>query len=271
MRRVSAILTHLFTFFASAAVWSDPSLALVFGPDHRRVVRTDPGSLFAPLGIVYGMPEVGYVTAFLIDDCYALTVQHAFGTARSAVGRQVVFAAGVRGPAKSWRLSRAVVVADGRLEQAERHEAYGVRRADWAVLRLEKCLGRKFGYARLNPELPRPDEAIGMAGYPIDKPLSDGLVLDPSCHIRGSQAGVLLHDCAALPGNSGSPLFRVGFEGGHESLEVFAMDAAGHSFNGPGADLVRPVTQYYPNYANVALKICPVTRFIDAWSSGCDD
>lgn len=258
--RLSAILALVLALFAPITTWPGTSDALVFG-HHRTAVRSDPGSLFAPIGIVYGTPEAAYATAFLIGDCHALTVQHVFGSARSAVGRQLIFAAGVNGPLNGWRLSRAVVVEDGGLEQAiEGHEPYAVRRADWAVLRLEKCLGRKFGHVKLGPKLPRADETVAMAGYPIDKPLSGGLVLDPSCHILGSRGGVLLHDCAAMPGNSGSPLFRIASDGGHQSLEVFAMDAAGHSFNVPGSDLARPVTQYYSNYANVALPVCDVAR-----------
>ncbi|MDB6098790.1 MAG: peptidase [Gammaproteobacteria bacterium] len=263
MRPPLTISAILFALAASGTTWADRSAALVFGRDDRQVVKSDPGSLFGPVGIVYGAAESRYATAFLVGDCYALTVQHAFGSVRSAVGRPIMFAAGVTGPAERWQTSRAKVVVEGGLEQLPHGtDAYAARTADWAILRLTKCLGRKFGVVKLNAELPRAQETIGMAGYPIDRPLSGGLLVDPSCHIRDSRSGVLLHDCATLPGNSGGPLFRIVSVGGRQTLEVFAVSEAGHSYNMSGADLVLPVTEYYSNYANVALPICRIARIV---------
>jgi V8-like Glu-specific endopeptidase len=236
------------------------STALVFGKDDRQIVSSEPGSPFSPIGVVYGAPETAYSTAFLIDDCHALTVQHVFGATRSSVGRTITFAAGVSGPARRWRRARATVIADGGLERAK-GDAYSIRRVDWALLRLSKCLGREFGHVTITSRMPKVDEEIAMAGYPIDSPLSRGLEMDPSCRIREKRSGVLLHDCAGLPGNSGSPLFRISEIKGTQRLEVFAIAAAGHAFNVPGANLLLPVTQYHSSYSNVALAICGIHQF----------
>lgn len=262
MRPLSTFRAVLLALAAAAAGWASSSAALVFGADDRQVVSTDPGSPFAPVGIVYGSPEAGYGTAFLVDDCYALTVQHAFGSSRSAVGRRIMFAGGVSGTPDRWRTSRAVVVADGGLEQAPASDAYGMRSRDWALLRLSKCLGREFGFVTLTAAVPDATETVAMAGYPIDKPLSGGLQLDRSCRVRDERSGVLLHDCASLPGNSGSPMFRIVSAGGRQRLEVFAMNTAGHSYNTPGRDLVLPVTQYSAAYSNVAapIAVCASAR-----------
>jgi V8-like Glu-specific endopeptidase len=244
-----------------------PSPALVFGRDNRVTVSSDRGSVFGPIGIVYGTPEAIYGTAFLVDNCHALTVQHAFGASRSALGRHAIFAAGVSGAFKTWRTSRATVVAEGGLDRLG-VGSYGFdRSADWALLRLDKCLGRRFGHVRLTSDVPASDQLVQMAGYPIDRPLSEGLAVDPDCRIRERRWGMLFHDCATLPGNSGSPLFRIVNEGGREVLEVFAMNEAGHSYGERGSDLGHPVHDYRWYYANVAAPIC---GFVQAYELVAD-
>jgi len=249
---MSAVITctALLTALPSA------SQALVFGSDHRVTVPSDRKSIFAPIGIVYGTPEARYATAFLVGDCHALTVQHVFGASRSALGRRAIFAAAVSGPFKAWRTSRATVVAEGGLDRRGVGSNGFDRSADWTLLRLDKCLGRTFGSVRLTSDVPASDEPVQMAGYPSDKALSEGLVVDPDCHVRQRRWGMLLHDCATLPGNSGSPLYRIVSEGSRKTLEVFAMDEAGHSFGGQSADLVHPVHAYRWYYANLAATLC---------------
>ncbi|MGZ2412297.1 V8-like Glu-specific endopeptidase [Sphingomonas sp. F9_3S_D5_B_2] len=257
MRTIGKICTAVATSITALTASPHASAGLVFGQDDREVVASSPGSVFAPIGIVYGTPEASYATAFLVDNCYAVTVQHVFGQRGAALGRPIVFAAGVAGPSSQWRISRAKVVAEGGLERfATSADPYGRRTADWALLRLSKCLGREFGHAQLTADVPDAAGSIAMAGYPTDKPLAGGLVLDRSCRIREKRAGVLLHDCSALHGNSGSPLFRIVSNGKHRLLEVVAMHTAGHSFSGPGADLVLPVREYVSTYSNVAVSLC---------------
>lgn len=254
------IFSACYTITSAAAlltlVTSESSRALVYLPDDRQLVSTKPGSVFGPVGVVYGMPEAGWATAFLIDDCHALTVQHAFGQNKSAIGRQAVFAAGVSGPPSRWRITGATVIAEGGLQRHKSHrEVYTERLEDWAVLRLRRCLGRTFGHVQLTRQLPRLGERIMLAGYPADKPLSDGLVVDPTCALREERNGLFLHDCSTLPGNSGSPLFRIIPNAAGSILQVFAIDEAGHSFGIPGADLVSPVVKYHANYASIAAPI----------------
>lgn len=233
-----------------------PVRALVFGHD-RVTVPTDPSSIFSPIGIVYGTAEAGYATAFLIDDCHALTVQHVFGVSRSAVGRRVYFAAGVSGPFATWRVTVATVIAEGGAQGTPSGpDALHKWTADWTLLRLHRCLGRTFGHVTLTSAVPSNAEAVQMAGYPSDRPLSAGLALDPLCHARERRGGVLLHDCATLPGNSGSPLFRIGVLDGRPVMEVFAIDAAGYTYSDLGADPVHPVVNYMANYANFAATLC---------------
>lgn len=258
-------LSQLVVFLAVLVIPINNSQALIFGRDDRVLISSNQNALFAPVGIVYGTAEAAHATAFLIDDCHALTVQHAFGQRFSAIGRKVTFAAQVRGPFKRWRTSPAEVVAEGGLHARQNlTNGFAKWTYDWALLRLKKCLGKTFGHVQLSSRAPKGDEIIGIAGYPVDKSLSDGVVVDPSCRVRDVKSDALLHDCATLPGNSGSPLYRIVSEKGRESLEVFAMNSAGHSFNVPGANLVLPVREYLPNYAGIAVPTSPMVVSVDA-------
>lgn len=228
--------------------------ALIFGSDRRMNAASAPGSLFGPVGIVYG-GNGEYATAFLIDDCRALTVQHVFGEDRTAKGRRIIAAFGVAGAAGTWTTTRATVVADGAIER-NRASGIGARVNDWALLRLSRCLGRKFGHVRLTSRLPGSEEAIAIAGYPSDRPFSDGLAVDMRCHLRGLRSLTILHDCAALPGNSGSPMFRIAEEKGKPVLEVFAMSEAAHSANDLGSDVMEARDNYPDAVWNIATALC---------------
>ncbi len=238
-----------------------PARALIFDNDDRVDVASAPASPFAPIGIVYGTPEAGYATAFLVDDCHVLTSQHAFGTTASAVGRAATFAAGVNGARSNWTTSAAKVVADGGIEKynAAKHND-AARGDDWALLRLHKCLGKRFGHVRLKST--GPTAVLGLqlesAGYPVDRPLEAGLALDPACRVRVVRPTMWLHDCAALAGNSGSPLFREVGEGQETVLEVYAIESA-------GIELPRKVMPFFDRYPdNYANRATPISAAISS-------
>lgn len=212
--RGGKIIAGLFTAVLSVSSAQD-SAALIFGPDNRPVVDTRAGSPLSPVGIVFN-PGERCATAFLVDDCHVLTVQHVFGERATAEGRSAVFA--VRIGANSWLASWGVVEHDGGLEATP-----GVRVNDWALIRLQKCLGKIQGHVSLSSRLPAVGESIGSVGYPADQPVSGQAVADPSCKLRRVYSLSLLHDCASLPGSSGSPMFRMVQERGRPMLEVFAM------------------------------------------------
>jgi V8-like Glu-specific endopeptidase len=207
---------------------------------------------------VYGTSEAGYATAFLIDDCHALTVQHVFGATSSAVGRRIIFAANVRGSTRKWRWSWATVQADGGLEHA------GIdaesRSSDWAVLRLEKCLGKSFGHVRLTSAMPAASDEVALAGFPEDRPVSSGPTVDTGCHVRAVRSAIVLHDCAMLPGNSGSPLVRFRQAQGRTVAEVFAIAEAAHSREDLGRDWIEARPNYPDNVWNIAAVICANER-----------
>lgn len=245
--RGGKIIAGLFTAALSVSSAQD-SGALIFGPDNRRVVDTRAGSPFSPVGILFKTGN-GYATAFLVDNCHVLTVQHAFGERASAKGQSAVFA--VRVGENSWLASWGVVEHDGGLELTP-----GVRTNDWALIRLQRCLGKIQGHVRLSSRLPAVGEAIGSVGYPGDRSTSGEAIADPSCKIRRVKSSILLHDCASLPGSSGSPIFRMVQERGRSILEVFAMVEAAHSSASMGRNEMEVRDNYPDAVWNVATSIC---------------
>ena len=225
------------------------SSALVFGQDNRLLVGNASNSAYAPIGIVYNLPAASYATAFMVGDCYAVTVRHAFEPGAALIGSRVKFAAGISADLKGWETTDAQIVAMGRRTTAD--EPSG--NSDWALLRLSRCLGKKFGFALLSDRPIDQSRPFELAGFPSDRQLSGGLTVDPRCHVREFRGELALHDCATQPGNSGSPIFRIVRVDGMNRLEVVAMKVQGFSYGVPGATLTQPVTKYYSSYASVAV------------------
>jgi V8-like Glu-specific endopeptidase len=210
-------------------------------------VSTRPGSPYAAIGIVYTSTSGPIVTGFLISDCSVMTVRH---DVANQVGHRVHFQAGEIGRSSNWEDSAGEVVAVGNAPSVDQSTQVGP--GDWAIIKLDRCLGRRFGHVVLDPHPLGANEQVAMAGYPSDRNLEDGLFLDPSCAVRGASAGMTLHDCAMQPGNSGSPVFRP-LTGNAKKLTVVAMNSGGWSYGVPGATLRLPIKGYSDAYANRAV------------------
>jgi V8-like Glu-specific endopeptidase len=225
-----------------------PLVAAIFDHDDRVTMPADPSSAYAPIGMVWGDK---LATGFLVDECHVLTVQHAFGEDKSPVGREVVFGALIT-DAEHWTWSWGTVIAAGGLER--RSSDYDkARAADWALLRLRQCLGATLGYLRLASADPAQLPELESAGYPSDRTWANGITLDPACRFRGARGPVWLNDCAALTGNSGSPIFAGKADG---RLEVYAMQSAAYEL----ADHDLPFDRGYANVATPMAQILPHIR-----------
>ncbi len=87
---------------------------------------------------------------------------------------------------------------------------------DWAIARLEKPLGKSFGFAKLAKVNPRNLNKLIAAGSTVvqggySKDIAHVLTADTNCQIKSIQSSksgsVLIHQCDATKGDSGSPLF----------------------------------------------------------------
>lgn len=97
---------------------------------------------------------------------------------------------------------------------------------DWVVLALEDCLGSRFGFlkpfdAALNDDIPDRG-GFSAVGYS-----SGGQMIDADCSIQairdGRAGSTIQHDCAAMSGDSGSPIIRRG------TARVVAMVSSYHA------------------------------------------
>ena len=229
------------------AISATSAFAAIFDRDDRISVKADPRSAYAPIGMVWADK---LATGFLVDKCHVLTVQHAFDETRTPVGREVVFGVVILDD-QHWTWSWGKVVAAGGLERhASDYES--ARAADWALLRLRTCLGETVGFARLVAADPAKLPELQSAGYPSDRQWTKGITLDPACRMHGERGRVWLNDCAALTGNSGSPIFTRTAKDG--LLEVYAMQSAAYelpdhsvAFDRGHANVATPMTQILPH------------------------
>ena len=127
------------------------------------------------------------------------------------------------------------------------------------LLRLDKCVGEVIGYVELATAFPTVRLANGTtiaasmsaAGFPVDRS-PKALAIDPTCTVKTSTSYEWLHDCATLPGNSGSPIFRKVHTEGQVRLQVLAVVTSGAHW--------REAVPYAGRYANRAI---PMAQLIE--------
>jgi V8-like Glu-specific endopeptidase len=236
---------HWFLILSAASAAS--AEGAVFDVDDRVAEHGTPGEL-AAIGVVSG-ERGSHATAFLISACEALTVKHAAGHVATAIGRRMAF----RRPGIDRRNHLGTVIAEG--EHDLLNDWRGAdRQGDWMLIRLDRCLARSTATARLStaPIGWRSDPlTMQSAGFPAQRAWQDGITRDPACHIRMVQGAMVRHDCAALPGDSGGPLFALE---GRGAQTVYAMQATADHWPG--------VQPWQANRANMAIATAAIVPHI---------
>jgi hypothetical protein len=160
-------------------------------------------------------------TAFLVDRCHVVSAFHvAFmggrdpatgkvATTPPRVGHEATFLIGLD-PARPGRFAdrtRARVVAFGRFSADDFAGVAG----DWAILRLDRCLGERYGSLPLAP--PRDDAALPAGalttiGFARSRAEQRGITVERGCRARDrGPVDVLVGvDCAFERGMSGGPI-----------------------------------------------------------------
>ena len=195
--------------------------ANVFVTDRREYRRADQPLLRSVGVLVNGRRQVG--TAFLVGECHVMTAFHSafFRDAQAVAGREL--AGGPRtGRALSFHIgpdparpglfrsrSTARVVDYGNYHPGAPRGMTG----DWAILQLDDCLGREYGYlAHLRPDsgdhLPR--GPLMTIGFPYSGWTRPGVAVEEGCRARGSGpvTGLVAVDCAFEAGMSGGPVLE---------------------------------------------------------------
>jgi V8-like Glu-specific endopeptidase len=209
---------------AAALLAAEGAFANVFPVDGRdpRHEQAKDAAPFAAIGQIHNehpIPVIaedqhvryaqGQATAFLVSPCYAVTNFHAvFGeqSARRLRARNyaVTFLAGAGPDGDGFSVkTRATPAFYGDFDEEREGE-------DWAVLRLDECVGADAGGGWLATGVAQTRAAVGTAGYPASKD-GDRLWRQDDCRLTGraDEGGMWLTDCSAEPGSSGSPVFAL--------------------------------------------------------------
>ncbi len=217
-RHVSRILALL----AYVALAHDAG-ANVFVAD-RRVPRAADRPPYGAVGVLTH-PKIGAGgTAFLVSSCHVATAFHvAFLRGRDATGNVVLgspklgyapeFLAGLdaKTAGRFAARTRARVVAYGRFDAKD----FAGMAGDWAILRLDDCLGERFGYLRhartAARAAPMPDGPLMTIGYPASRAGMAGITIETGCRARdhGPVDGLVGVDCAFESGMSGGPVLQL--------------------------------------------------------------
>lgn len=208
---------------AAAALWLvvGAAQANVFVLD-RREQRDASRPPYRSVGVLHPPATGGGGTAFLVGRCHVLTAFHvafmrgvddATGHVRldaPKVGHVAEFLIGpnAKQAGRFAARTRARVVAFGRFSEAD----YAGMAGDWTLLRLDRCLGDRYGFLALAPDtgLPMPAGELMTAGFPHSRRQQPGVTVEVGCRARdhGPAPGLVGVDCAFESGMSGGPVWE---------------------------------------------------------------
>jgi len=224
-----------------AAVYCIASAALAAEPrvDDRVPIDTKEHPHFSPVlsmearfALEGGGTAVSQGTGFLIGDCHALTNRHVLhpdlDVKLELLGIKV--SAGWTGKAP---FSVPTILAAGEIvaigykpdKLAREEDLFRKWLGDWAILRLDRPIGRQLGVFAIRPVLPERAKGLPIqtAGFPGDK-YQDGrpqLWGNLACTIDWVESHTWRADsCAGAKGVSGSPAIAKGRDGRYYAIAV---------------------------------------------------
>jgi hypothetical protein len=195
--------------------------ANVFVAD-RRIQRDADRAPYRSVGVLHHARLGAGGTAFLVSSCHVATAYHvAFLKSRDPTTGDVVLGAPKVGHTAEFLVgpdahaagkfaarTRAVVVAYGRFAKDD----FAGMAGDWAILRLDDCLGERFGYLRhARAAGPMPDGPLMTIGFPASRAGRAGITIETGCRARdhGPIDGLVGIDCAFESGMSGGPVLQL--------------------------------------------------------------
>jgi len=217
-------LTSKLPAAACAALWlvAEMAVANTFVED-RRQQRDSSLPIFRSVGMLVHPQAGGGGTAFLVSRCHIVTAHHVAipkgndGAAGNIeylpgkVGHTAEFIIGPHPaiPGTFVARTQATVVELGNFSSG----TFDGMAGDWAILRLDDCLGRKFGFlkhARPGPANTMPRGELMTIGFPRSRASQVGITVETGCKARdhGPVAGLIGVDCAFEAGMSGGPVLE---------------------------------------------------------------
>lgn len=196
--------------------------------EDRREQRDSGLPILRSVGMLVHPQAGGGGTAFLVSRCHIVTAHHVAipkETDRATenieplpgkVGHAAEFIIGPHPaiPGRFVARARATVVELGNFSSG----TFDGMAGDWAILRLDECLGKKFGflkYARPGPASPMPRGELMTIGFPRSRARQAGITVETGCKARdhGPVAGLIGVDCAFEAGMSGGPVLERQIDG----------------------------------------------------------
>jgi hypothetical protein len=151
------------------------------------------------------------VTAYHVAFAREGDPDDAFDTIVGRIGHAVEFVIGAnpRTAGTFAARSRAIVVDFGLFSPRDFRGMAG----DWAILKLDKCLGSTYGflpYARGAHEGAMPKGELMTVGFPGSRTKQPGITVETGCRARdhGPVPGLVGVDCAFERGMSGGPILE---------------------------------------------------------------
>jgi len=194
--------------------------ANVFVAD-RRVQNDGTQAPFRSVGMLHHPDAGAGGTAFLVSSCHIATAYHVAFLSREsprALARRKAAADDapefLLGPdpelaSRFTAKTRAHVVAFGRFSAKD----YRGMAGDWAILRLDDCLGTHYGYLRYARDAQVgsvPSGALMTIGFPASRSGQPGITMERGCraHDFGPVPELVGVDCAFESGMSGGPILE---------------------------------------------------------------
>jgi len=204
----------------AASLVAHVAAANVFVAD-RRVQNDGAQPPFRSVGMLHHSDAGAGGTAFLVSSCHIATAYHVAFLSRENPGALARRKATpddapefLLGPdpevaSRFMAKTRAHVVAFGRFAATN----YRGMAGDWAILKLDDCLGTKYGYlryARHTQSRPMPSGALMTVGFPASRSGQPGITVEWGCRARdfGPVAELIGVDCAFESGMSGGPILE---------------------------------------------------------------
>jgi V8-like Glu-specific endopeptidase len=173
-----------------------------------------------PIGMLRALPDdLGWGTAFLVGQCHILTAFHvAFpehGKSGFVPSSEIksLFSVGrtLNSRESAHGFSASAIATPVKWGAYHTNDHSGLYE-DWAILELDDCLGRSFGFVNFDPDIHATEERafqIHFAGFPQDRSHEVGVTFEKNCLIRDFGPGFLNGtDCAVVSGASGGPVFE---------------------------------------------------------------
>ena len=206
----------------AASLVANVAAANVFVAD-RRVPNDGARPPFRSVGVLHHPEGGGGGTAFLVSSCHIATAYHvaimsrenerseALAQRKMSADHAPEFLVGPDPEVASHftAKTRARIVAFGRFSPRN----YRGMAGDWAILRLDDCLGRKYGYLRYARDAQResmPSGPLMTIGFPASRSGQTGITIERGCKARdfGPVADLIGVDCAFESGMSGGPILE---------------------------------------------------------------